>query len=229
MRKARGGRSYGSSQAQLRVLSDPLTLAVRADAPWRDISGFIDDAKAHPGEIAYGSSGAYGTLHTAMGMLQNAADIKLRHQPYLGAGPALKALLKGEVQAVPAAPGLLKKHVAEGRLRVLASWGNQRKQPFPDIPTLHQLDFGRMEFNTWAGLFAPSVLPDSLVVRLRDVVRVAVHQQNMVSIFERAGSPVSYRDAPDFETFVASEQRRFLPILRGMAESEHRVAEDKPK
>src|SRR5512142_1966316 len=94
-----------------RVLADPTLLAVPASAPWKTLQEFVDDAKKRPGEIPYGSSGPYGTLHVAMEMFAASAGIKLLHVPFRGAGPALTALLSGTVQAVASAPGTLKQQV----------------------------------------------------------------------------------------------------------------------
>jgi tripartite-type tricarboxylate transporter receptor subunit TctC len=91
-----------------RVLADPTLLAVPTSAPWKTAQEFVEDAKKRPGQITYGSSGPYGTLHVAMEMFANSAGIKLLHVPFRGAGPALTALLSGTVQAIAAAPGTLK-------------------------------------------------------------------------------------------------------------------------
>src|SRR5689334_5818638 len=109
-----------------RVLADPTLLAVPASAPWKTLQELVEDAKARPGQIPYGSSGPYGTLHVAMEMFTNSAGIKLMHVPFRGAGPALTALLSGTVQALASAPGVLKQQVDDGKLRVLANWGAQR-------------------------------------------------------------------------------------------------------
>src|ERR1044072_3093296 len=70
-----------------RVLADPTLLAVPASAPWKTLQEFVDDAKKRPGEIPYGSSGPYGTLHVAMEMFAASAGIKLLHLPFRGAVP----------------------------------------------------------------------------------------------------------------------------------------------
>src|ERR1700744_4238354 len=72
-----------------RVLADPTLLAVPASAPWKSLAEFVDDAKKRPGQIPYGSSGPYGTLHVAMEMFAASAGIKLRQGPVRSAGPAL--------------------------------------------------------------------------------------------------------------------------------------------
>src|SRR3981189_559277 len=77
-----------------RVLAAPTFLAVPASAPWKTLQEFVDDAKKRPGEIPYGSSGPYGTLHVAMEMFAASAGIKLLHVPFPGAGPALTPRLR---------------------------------------------------------------------------------------------------------------------------------------
>lgn len=114
-----------------RVLADPTLLAVPASAPWRTAQEFVEDARKRPGQITYGSSGPYGTLHVAMEMFASSAGIKLMHVPFRGAGPALTALLSGTVQAIAAAPGTLKPQVDDGKLRVLGNCGAQRIASFP--------------------------------------------------------------------------------------------------
>ena len=134
-----------------RVLADPTLLAVPASSPWKTLQDFVDDAKKRPGEIPYGSSGPYGTLHVAMEMFAASAGIKLLHVPFRGAGPALAALLGGTVQAVASAPGTLKQQVDDGKMRVLANWGAARVPSFPDLPTFRELGYKDVEFYIWAG------------------------------------------------------------------------------
>src|ERR1700732_653612 len=72
-----------------RVLADPTLLAVPVSAPWKTLQDFVDDAKKRPGEIPYGSSGPYGTLHVAMEMFANRAGTKLLTISFRGPGLAL--------------------------------------------------------------------------------------------------------------------------------------------
>src|SRR6202035_1275820 len=133
------------------LLMTPALLAVPASAPWKTLQDFVDDAKKRPGQIPYGSSGPYGTLHVAMEMFAASAGIKLLHIPFRGAGPALAALMGGTVQALASAPGTLKQQVDDGRMRVLANWGAERIASFPDLPTFNELGYKDVEFYIWAG------------------------------------------------------------------------------
>lgn len=192
------------------VNADPTMLAVPANAPWRSIAEFIEAARARPGDIPYGSSGAYGTLHVAMEMLASAAGIRLLHVPFQGAGPAITALLSGNIQALATAPGTVVQHVQSGRLRVLGCWGRERAPAFPDVPTFMETGLPEVEFYIWAGLFAPVATPAPIQLRLRESLRAAMQDADLLRAFETAGSPPRYLDAPDFARFFAEDSARLV-------------------
>lgn len=203
-----------------RVLADPTMLAVPASAPWKTVKDFVEDAKARPGQIPYGSSGPYGTLHIAMEMFAASAGIKLLHVPFRGAGPALTGLLTGTVQAVASAPGTLRGQVDDGKMRVLAGWGAKRVSSFPDVPTFQELGYKDVEFYIWAGLFAQKALPAPIMTRLREAVGEAVRAPEVVKTFETAGSPVAYMDAPEFAKFVEADSARLIAAVKKIGKVE---------
>ena len=172
-----------------RVLADPTLLAVPASAPWKTLQDFVDDAKKRPGQIPYGSSGPYGTLHVAMEMFAASAGIKLLHIPFRGAGPALTALMSGTVQALASAPGTLKQQVDDGKMRVLANWGAERIASFPDLPTFRELGYKDVEFYIWAGLFAQAALPAPIMTRLREAMAQAVQESRGDKNLRDRGQP----------------------------------------
>ena len=96
------------------ISADPTILMVRAESPWKSVKEFIDDAKQRPGKISYSSSGIYGTLHVAMAMLGDVAGVNLHHIPYTGAGPAILALLSGQVDAVASGPSTVVAQIKAG-------------------------------------------------------------------------------------------------------------------
>src|SRR3982751_820329 len=118
-----------------RFTADPTVLAVRADSPWKTVQEFVADAKKRPGAITYGSSGNYGTMHMPMEMFAHSAGIKLLHVPYTGGGPAVVALLGGNVDAISTGPSTVIQHVKAGKVRILATWGDKRLAAVPALPT----------------------------------------------------------------------------------------------
>ncbi len=204
-----------------RVLADPTFLAVPASSPWKTLKDFVEDAKKRPGEIPYGSSGPYGTLHVAMEMFAASAGIKLLHVPFRGAAPALTSLLSGTVQALASAPGVLKPQVNDGKLRVLANWGAERTtDSFPDVPTFKELGYPDVEFYIWAGVFVPRGLPEPVLTKLRDGIREAMKAPEVQKTFIAAGSPPAYQDAPEFTKFVEADSARLVAAVKKIGKVE---------
>ena len=203
-----------------RVLADPTLFAVPASAPWQSIHDFVEDAKKRPGQIPYGSSGPYGTLHVAMEMFASSANIKLLHVPFRGAGPALAGLLSATVEALASAPSVVKPQVDAGKLRVLANWGAKRIDSFPKVPTFKELGYADVEFYIWAGIFTPKGVPEPVIARLREAVREAIKSPDVVNVFDAAGSPAAYQDAPQFADFVKVDSARLIAAVKKMGKLE---------
>lgn len=203
-----------------RVLADPTVLAVPTSSPWKTVEELVADAKKRPNEIPYGSSGPYGTTHVSMEMFTAAAGIKLLHVPYRGGGPSLTGLLANQIMALASAPGPVKPHVDDKKLRILGNFGAQRIPVFPNVPTFQELGYKDVEFYIWAGLFAPRGLPDPIFKRLRDAMREAMQRPEVISLFEGVGSPPAYQDAPDFAAFVASDSARLVKAVQRIGKVE---------
>jgi tripartite-type tricarboxylate transporter receptor subunit TctC len=202
-----------------RFTADPTVLAVRADAPWKTVKEFVDDAKQRPGTINYGSSGNYGTMHVPMEILAQNAGVKLTHVPYTGAGPAVVALLGGQIQAVSSGPATVLQHVKSGKLRVLAHWGNGKLESMPEVPPLKQAGY-EAEYAQWSGLFVPAGTPEPVAQRLRAAARAAANDAKVKEVILNAGSPVLYLDAPEFEKYVQADAKRMAEVVKKIGKVE---------
>jgi tripartite-type tricarboxylate transporter receptor subunit TctC len=194
------------------ITADPTVLIVGADSPWKTLQEFVASAKAYPGQINYSSSGVYGTLHVAMEMFANAAGVKLFHVPYQGGGPALTALLGGQVHALASGPAPAAAQMKAGKVRALASWSSERLPLLPEIPTFKELGYDA-EFYIWSGVFAPAATPTPVLDRLRAVVREAANSPEFKSVMEKVQTPVSYLDAPAFRTYWERDAARLKVAL----------------
>jgi tripartite-type tricarboxylate transporter receptor subunit TctC len=183
-----------------RFTADPTVLVVRAEAPWKTLGQFVADAKARPGAYNYGSSGNYGTMHVPMEMLKASAGFRMTHIPYTGAGPAVLALLGGQVDAVSTGPSSVVQQIKAGKLRALAHWGDKPLMSLPEVPSLTQGGY-RTTFAQWSALFVPAGTPAPIVARLREAAKKAASDPQVVSTIGRAGSPIEYLDAPDFQRY----------------------------
>ena len=211
--------SYQSLRPIARFTADPTVLAVRADAPWKTVKDFVEDAKKRPGAINYGSSGNYGTMHVPMEILSQNAGIKMTHIPFTGAGPAVVALLCGQIDAVSSGPATVLQQVKAGKLRVLAHWGNGKLEALPDVPSLKDAGYNA-EYAQWSGLFVPSATPEPVVQRLRAAARAAGNDARVKEVIGNAGSPVMFQDTPDFEKYVQADVRRMGEVVRKIGKVE---------
>jgi tripartite-type tricarboxylate transporter receptor subunit TctC len=203
------------------VTADPTVLVVSADSPWRTLKDFVATAKAYPGQINYSSSGVYGTLHVAMEIFANAAGIKLFHVPYQGGGPAVTALLGGQVHALASGPAAAIGQIKGGKMRALASWSTERLPLLPEIPTFKELGYDA-EFYIWSGVFAPAATPSPVIDRLRAAVREAANGPEFKGAMEKVSTPVSYLDAPAFRTYWERDAARLKVALEKIGKVEEK-------
>ena len=202
-----------------RFTADPTVLAVRADAPWKTVKDFVEDARKRPGAINYGSSGNYGTMHVPMEILAQNAGIKLTHIPFTGAGPAVVALLGGQVDAISSGPATVLQQVKGGKLRVLAHWGTAKLETLPDVPSLKDSGYNA-EYAQWSGLFIPAGTPEPVAQRLRAAARTAANDAKVKEVILAAGSPILYQDTPDFEKYVQADAKRMAEVVKKIGKVE---------
>ena len=196
-----------------RYTADPTVLAVRADSPWKTLQAFVDDAKKRPGAINYGSSGNYGTMHVPMEILSQVAGVKMAHIPYTGAGPAVVALLGGQIDAVSSGPATVLQHIKAGKLRALGHWGTGPLAALPDVPSLREAGLAA-EYAQWSGLFIPAATPEPIAQRLRAAAKVAALDAKVREVIGNAGTPILYQDAPEFEKYVQADARRMTDVVK---------------
>ena len=199
--------------------ADPTILLVPSDSPWKTLDDLMKDARANPGKISYSSSGTYGTTHTAMEMLAQAAGVKLLHVPYKGGGPAMTALLANEVNVTAQSPGVANPHVKAGKVRVLGSWGAVRLPSIADVPTMKELGYD-VEFYIWAALFAPAGLPPDVLAKVRGAVKQAMQDQKFRASMGSMNTPISYLDGAEFDDFIAKDAKRLGEVVRRMGKVE---------
>jgi tripartite-type tricarboxylate transporter receptor subunit TctC len=153
------------------VLLQQLLVAHPA-APFNDLKGLIEAAKARPGSINYASYGSGSQPHLAGEMLKNKAGIDLVHGPYKGISLAVPAVMAGEVELTFAGIATSSAPLKAGRIKALAIGGAQRSALLPQVPTFAELGYPEVETHAWFGLFLPTGAPREALARIhRDTVR----------------------------------------------------------
>jgi tripartite-type tricarboxylate transporter receptor subunit TctC len=202
-----------------RFTADPTVLVVRADAPWKNFADFVADVKRNPGKYNYGSSGNYGTMHVPMEMLKAQAGFRMTHIPYTGAGPAVVALLGGQVDAIASGPSTVVQQIQAGKLRALAHWGDHPLSALPEVPSLKQLGYP-VRFAQWSALFVPAGTPDDVIRKLRAASAKAAADPAVRQVIAKAGSPIEYLDAPEFQTYWDADAAEMTKAVRAVGKVE---------
>lgn len=202
-----------------RFTADPVVLVVQADSPWKDFKQFTAALQQKPGGYTFGSSGNYGTMHVPFEQLKAATNTSILHIPYTGAGPAVVALLGGQVNAIATGPSTVAAHIQAGKLRALAQWGEGRIPTLPNVPTLKELGVP-VTYSQWTGVFVPASTPDAVVARLREAAKFAAADPRAAQSLQAAGSYVQYLDTPDFEKFVAKDAEAMAKVVQRIGKVE---------
>ncbi len=200
--------------------ADPTVLVVPAASPIRTIEEFIAEVKRRPGAVSYSSAGNYSALHVPMAQFSQAAGLDMLHVPFQGGGPALTALLAGQVNCMASGPGPIAPHVRSGALRPIATWGRTRLAGFEEVPTLIEKGFPDCEFYIWVGLFAPAATPVPVIARIRDASRQVAADPEFRRAMEASGNTLDYRDGEAFQRFYGEDAARLVRVVRALGKIE---------
>jgi tripartite-type tricarboxylate transporter receptor subunit TctC len=175
-------------------------IAVPSSSPYKTLAEFVAHAKANPGKLTYAHAGIGGATHVGMEEFASVAGVQFNHVPFKGGAEALQGVLGGHVDAL-ADSSSWAPHVESGKLRLLATWGEQRTPRFKDTPTLRELGYN-VVVDAPNGIGAPKGLDPAVATRLRDAFRQAVASAEFKAVAERIDAPILYLDGPDYEKYV---------------------------
>ena len=175
-------------------------IAVPATSPFKTLKELVTQALAQPGKISYAHAGVGGATHVGMEEFAAAAGIQLNHVPYKGGAEALQGVLGGHVDAL-ADSSSWAPHVEAGKLRLLATWGEQRTARFKDVPTLRESGYD-VVVDAPNGIGAPKGLDPAIAARLREAFKQAVASPEFKAVADKLDAPLLYLDGHDYEKYV---------------------------
>ena len=175
-------------------------IAVLPGSQFKSLKDMVAYAKANPGKVSYAHAGVGGATHVGMEEFALAAGIAFNAIAYKGGADALKDTLGGQVDML-ADSSSWAPHVEAGKLRLLATWGEQRTPRFKDTPTLKEQGWD-VVVDAPNGVGAPKGLDAAVAKRLRDAFRVAVASEEFKAVADKIDAPVMYLDGPDYLRYV---------------------------
>ncbi len=197
-----------------RLCADPVLVIVNEQQPYKTLAEFVEAAKKEPGKIVYSSGGFYGASHLPVALLEKAAGITgMRHLPTAGGGPAITACLGNNAQLTTQTVQATLSHIKAGKLRALASFGEQRSKVLPDVPTMKELGYDT-SYYLWAGLFAPKGTPANIVSALSAAIDKAAASPQFTEPLAKIGFEPSYQNAAEFTKFWDDDVKRTEETIR---------------
>ncbi len=173
---------------------------VKADSPYKSFNDYIAAARQQPGKINYGSTGQGTSPHLLMEELADAAKVELNHVPYKGNADLMQAVLGGHVMAGSDATGW-DKMVDAGQMRVLATFGEQRTQRWPNVPTAKDLGYGIVA-NSPYGLVGPKGMDPAVVRSLHDAFKKAMDDPKHLELLGQLNQAPWYKSPEDYRAWA---------------------------
>jgi tripartite-type tricarboxylate transporter receptor subunit TctC len=192
----------------------PDVLVVNRNVKAQSVKELVALAKASPGKLNYGSSGNGTTRHLAGIIFGNLAGVTLQHVPYKGSGPAMTALLGGEIEMIFEGLGSASSYMRAGTIRALAVTSPRRSPAFPDVPTMAEAGVPGFESLSWYGLWAPAGTPPEVIQRMQAAVANALKSPEIQSAWASQGAEPGGEPQEQFQAFVRAETVKWGKLAR---------------
>jgi tripartite-type tricarboxylate transporter receptor subunit TctC len=195
--------------------SEAAFLVVNPSLPVRNLKELIAYARKPENKVSYGSPGIGTGLHLRSALFSAKSGASMVHVPYNGAGPAITALMGGEVQVMFVTSTAALPLIKSGKLHALAYDNPTRADFLPDVPTMAEAGAPATQLGSgWHGLFAPAKTPAAIVARLESEVRKAIALPEVRERFVKLGlTPVGSTSA-EFRVIVANTVKSMAEAAR---------------
>jgi tripartite-type tricarboxylate transporter receptor subunit TctC len=189
-------------------------IAVRSDARWKTFAELVDDAKANPGKITYGTPGAGTSLHIGMEQIAKAKGIKWTHVPFKGGAEIINAVLGGHVDIDADSTGWAPQ-VNAGQFRLLVTWGAERTKNWPSVPTLRESGIDLVS-NSPFGLAGPKGMDPKVIAALHDAFKKGMEEASYKAEIAKFDQEPFYMNSADYRAYALrtlAEQKQIMGEL----------------
>jgi tripartite-type tricarboxylate transporter receptor subunit TctC len=201
----------------IKLAATPVVLVAPAAQPWKSLNELLDAARKAPGTLNYAAGGG-GATTTALAaeFLKKDTGTDMVQVPYRGSGPALTALLSGEVQVGFEIPSSALPHIQSGKLRALAVTTRTRSAALPDVPTVIEQGIRDFEVVGWFGVLAPAGTPAAVVSRLNRELNAALQQPELRERLSGLGLESGGGTPAEFQKLIETDTQRYGEAIRRM-------------
>jgi len=191
---------------------------VKKDLPVKTLAELVAYAKAHPGKLNYGSSGAGGLTHYAVELFQTRTGTTAVHIPFKGGAQSTAAVIAGEVDFSFANMTDALPQVEAGAVRALAVTSKGRSAYFPDVPTVHETVLPDFIVDSWNGIIAPPGTPAPIIRKMSEILLKMADDPAMKESMRKAGADTVKSTPEEYRAQIAQEIAQWKPLIAEMAE-----------
>jgi tripartite-type tricarboxylate transporter receptor subunit TctC len=193
----------------------PFVLVVDNNLPVKTLGELVDYARAHPGKLNFGSSGAGGGAHLSGEMMKTLLNLKMTHVPYKGVTPALQDVIAGHIDFMFASIITAKPLVESGQLRGLAVTSKSRNPAMPDLPAMAEYPgLENFEADLWYGLLAPAKTDPAIVNKLYQAVSHAFQDPELKARFEATGTVLVGTPPKEFADLIKTDTDKWALVIK---------------
>jgi tripartite-type tricarboxylate transporter receptor subunit TctC len=187
-------------------------LVVNVDSPWKTLRQFVDDAKANPGKINYGHSGAGGLPHLVTELFMLRSGTKMTGVPYRSGGESVTAVLTKSIDTTIEGIAITRSLILDGKLRALGGQNSTRTPLLPDMPTMAEAGVPGAEANTFYGIVAPAGTPAAIVKRINEALNQGLATEDMQKTISGLGSESKPNSPEEFASYIATQNKIWIDV-----------------
>lgn len=194
----------------------PMVLVTRTDKPFHTLKEVVDFGQKNPDKLAFGNAGTGSAHHLSAELFMQSAGIKGLSIPYKGGSQAATALLAGDIDLMFEQTYAALPSIATGKVRPLAVTSEKRLSSLPNVPTMGELGYPKVVVHNWMGMAAPKGTPNAVIQKLNDVFNKALAMPEIRDKIAGPGNIVGSGSPDDFKNFIASERRKWGPVVKSL-------------
>jgi len=188
-------------------------LAVHPSLPVRSPKDLVALARAKPGALAFGSSGNSSIPHLAGELFKQVAKVNMLHVPFKGGGPAVIAILSGEISLIFGSGPTVVRHGTSGKLRLVATCSDKRTRMLPNVPAMGETLKG-IEVSSWYSIQAPAGTPREVITRIHAAAIKAVAEPKVVKVMAAEGVEPLTMTPEELAAFLRAETAKWGKVVR---------------
>ena len=196
------------------LIETPLVVSVHPSLPVKTMAELVTYAKANPGKVSWGSQGFGVAPHLLIELFKLETGVNVVHVPYRGTAPMLSAVLAGEVQVVadPMTTSLV--HIEAEKLRAIAIAGAERTPKLPNVPTVVEAGFPKLQSPFWLGVVAPAGTPQPIIEKLNTAFRESLKPADTRALLAKLGADIKIGTPQAFGDMLAKELALWTGVVR---------------